>query len=96
MVITENYIIHRRGIINMDEIPMWIQRAIAIFIPLFVILALGDERLLDYTGLDIINFGDDSLFNIIGRDLDNYIVIVLLLALASLAISWLIDNIKRK
>ena len=80
----------------MDEIPMWIQRAIAIFIPLFVILALGDERLLDYTGLDFINFGDDSLFNIIGRDLDNYIVIVLLLALASLAISWLIDNIKRK
>ena len=76
----------------MEEQPFWIKRAIGIFVLSFVIVALGDRSLIDYTGLELIS---NSRRNPM-QDLDNYIVTVLLLALGSLAVSWLIDNIKRK
>ena len=76
----------------MEKQPFWIKRGIGIFVLLFVIVALGDKDLLDYTGLELIsNYRRNPM-----QDLDNYIVTVLLLAVGSLAVSWLIDNIKRK
>ena len=76
----------------MEEQPFWIKRGIGIFVLSFVIVALGDRSLIDYTGLELIS---NSRRNPM-QDLDNYIVTVILLALGSLAVSWLIDNIKSK
>ena len=61
----------------MRNIPMWIQRAIGIFVLLFIFLILGDDNLLGYTGFEW------------QYDKERYIKTTVVLALIALTVSWL-------
>ena len=86
MVITENYIIHR-GAINMDKIPMWIQKAIAIFIIYVVVIFFSTW----------FSEGPSWDFHRYSLDVDEEVELLIIIGIPfSLAVSWLIGNIKKK
>ena len=74
----------------MDKIPMWIQKAIAIFIIYVVVIAFST-----------IDGGWEFYFNPyrpqVGLDVDGNVLLLIIIGIPfSLAVSWLIENIKRK
>ena len=97
MVITENYIIHRRGIINMDKIPMWIQKAIAIFIIYVVVIFFTTYLYQDWDWDCCFYFNSLGFHNDLHLDVGDRVEFLIIIGIPfSLAVSWLIENIKRK
>ena len=70
----------------MDKIPMWIQKAIAIFIIYVVVIVFSTYLTGDWRILSDLSLRND----------EEPVALIIIGIPFSLAVSWLIENIKRK
>ena len=81
----------------MDKIPMWIQKAIAIFIIYVVVVFSITYWYQDWDWDCCFSFTSRGFRNELWLDVGDRVEFLIIIGIPfSLAISWLIDNIKRK
>ena len=81
----------------MDKIPMWIQKAIAIFIIYVVVIFAVTYWYQDWDWDCCFSFTSRGFRNELWLDVGDRVEFLIIIGIPfSLAISWLIENIKRK